>query len=675
MIASVARLLTGPPPRLAAIEAGTGTGKTAAYALAAIPIGRALGKNLIISTATVALQEQVVLRDLPDLARHAGLRFDFTLAKGRQRYVCLKRLDDQLAGGAQRQLIPTVEAADAESRVVYEQMLSAFGGGAWNGEIDAWEDGVEDVTWRAVTTDHRGCANNRCSYFKQCPFFKARASLESADVIVVNHDLLLADLSLGGGAVLPEPGDCVYVIDEAHHLPAKTQSHFTHRVRLTGTRSWLDTVAAGVGSLTQRFGRPAELESLAQQISTESVALSERLGELIDQAVELPFVARDDEHLTHRFPNGRVPVPLAEAAATAIPGAEALLAHLDNTHNLLQQALDGERAWPNHFEAEDWLGVVGQMLARAEALVGLLQDYGDDEQTDSAPPGDAPGNAPSKARWVNSAGEDYELISAPLLPGELLNHALWETAAAAICTSATLTAGGEFEAFNERAGLPPDALRLRIPSPFDYPRIARFRVPDMASDPRDFDAHSGEIAALLPALLAEAPSALVLFTSWRQLKQVRTLLPVALQDAIRWQGSGSKQALLAAHREAVDAFGSTGEPAYLCGVASFSEGVDLPDDYCRHVIIAKLPFSVPDDPLDQALAEWVESQGRNPFMEISVPDAVIRLVQACGRLIRHEGDHGLITVLDKRLVTARYGRILLDSLPPYAMDLRYRPGA
>ena len=663
MIALVARTLSGARPRVAAIEAGTGTGKTAAYALAAIPIGKATGKRVVISTATVALQEQVILRDLPDLQNNAGIRFSFALAKGRQRYVCLKRLDDNLQGDAQQQLIPTLESVDAEGRALYERMLSEFGAGHWDGEVDSWEDGIEPELWRGVTTDHRGCSNNRCSYFKQCPFFRSRGELEGADVIVVNHDLLLADLSLGGGAVLPDPEDCIYIIDEAHHLPGKTQQHFTHRARLRSALQWLDTVASGVATLTQRFGRPRELESVAQNLAADCTLFSEVLHALSDLIAELPFDARDDELLTYRFVYGEVPENIVAAAGAAIPGAESIESALETVRDMLQEVLDGDRQWSNAFEAEDWLGAVGQFQARAESIVGLMHDYAKPVTLDGADK-----SAPERARWVNQQFEDYELISAPLLPGDLLMDALWNVAEAAICTSATLTAAGDFDSFLERAGLPEGCAAQRIPSPFDYARIAAFRVPEKQTEPRDFAGHSAEVAQLLPGLLAERTSALILFTSWRQLKEVRALLPMDLSDSIRWQGSGSKQKLMNEHRASVDA----GEAAYLAGVASFAEGVDLPDDYCRHVILVKLPFSVPDDPLDQALAEWVESQGRNAFMDISVPDAIIRLVQSCGRLIRHEGDHGLITCLDKRLVTKRYGRTLLDSLPPYARDLNYR---
>jgi ATP-dependent DNA helicase DinG len=187
----------------------------------------------------------------------------------------------------------------------------------------------------------------------------------------------------------------------------------------------------------------------------------------------------------------------------------------------------------------------------------------------------------------------------------------------------------------------------------------------MRSEPRDFAAHSEEVAELLPRLLRDEPSGLVLFTSWRQLRDVTRRLPDELVQHMKIQGDGSKQALLVAHRAAIDA----GEQSILVGLASFAEGVDLPDDYCRHVVIVKLPFAVPDDPIDQAMAEWAEAQGRNAFFDISVPDAALKLVQACGRLIRHERDYGRITLLDRRIVNKRYGRALLESLPAYRMNL------
>ncbi len=652
MVAQVARTLTGEAPRILAVEAGTGTGKTAGYTLPAIPIARALGKSVIVSSATVALQEQVVLRDLPDLQRNAGIRFTYALAKGRGRYVCLKRLDDRLRYDDQQE-IPLFDALSEDGTALYQSMLKAFADRSWDGELDSWSGGVDEQMWRQVTTDHRGCANSKCGFFKQCPFFKARSGLDGVDVIVANHDLVLADLSLGGGAVLPDPEESIYVLDEAHHLPDKTQQHFAARARLLATCTWLDNVAAVLGSMTQRFARPDDLVHLATRVADKGAQAQEGLR-LLHGAVDLlPFAERDETLQIYRFRLGEVPADLQALADSAAGPIGEVHADLIKTHEMLQDVLAGEIQWQNGFEAEDWLPVLGQQQTRAAGVLAMLRQFAGLD-----------GRTGVHARWANRSEQDVELVSAPIEPGHLLQEHLWDRCFAAICTSATLTALGRFDRFFERTGLQ-GVNGLRIPSPFDYPNIATFRVPDMESDPSNFAAHSEEVASLLPMLLTPEPSGLVLFTSWRQLHEVLRQLPDKFADKLRVQGEGSKQALLEAHRAAVDA----GQVSYLVGLASFAEGVDLPDDYCRHVVIAKLPFAVPDDPVDQAMAEWAESQGRNPFYEISVPDAALRLVQACGRLIRHEADHGRITLLDKRILTKRYGRALLDSLPPYRMRL------
>ena len=659
MIAHVARALTGERPRMVVVEAGTGTGKTAGYSLAAIPVARATGKTVVVATATVALQEQVTLHDVPDLKQNAGLQFSVALAKGRGRYVCLKRLDDHLKYQGQQEMALSfsadVDLSDTARVALYQSMLEAFARGEWDGELDTWPDELPDGAWPPLTTDHRGCSNNRCSFFKQCPFFKARGALEGVDVIVANHDLVLADLALGGGAVLPEPEDCIFVLDEAHHIADKTQNHFSSRARMYGTIMWLEQVNNTLGTLTQRFGRPHELVSISTDVAAETASLQMALEGLLEGLTGLDFEPREEGLDIHRFPHGAVPEHVAELAATACSPLEMMCARLDSTHELLQEVLAGERTWQNGFEAEDWLLPVGQLHSRATATLALLQNYAQE--------------SPHRyARWVNRTDTEMEVVSAPIEPGHILQEVLWERAYGAICTSATLTAAGDFSRFVERSGLSRDITRARISSPFNYPEIATFRVPPMNSDPRDFDAHSEEVAQLLPELLTQEISALVLFTSWRQLNAVMKLLPENVSEKLLVQGEGSKQALIRTHRERIDA----GEASQLVGLASFSEGLDLPDAYCRHVIIVKLPFAVPDDPVDQAIAEWAEQRGRNAFYEISVPDAALKLIQACGRLIRHENDWGTITMLDKRVVTQRYGRVLLQSLPPFRMDL---PGA
>lgn len=651
MIAHVARTLTAQDNRIAVIEAGTGTGKTAGYSLAAIPAAQSLNKTIILSTATIALQEQVTLQDIPDLKANAGLSFSVSLAKGRGRYLCLKRLDDHLKYQDQKD-IPLFEELAEDHSVFYQSLLDSFGKGEWDGEMDSWPEQMPDGAWGAVTTDHRGCSNKRCSYFAQCPFFKARNALEGVDVIVANHDLVLADLALGGGAVLPEPEDCIFILDEAHHLADKTQNHFSASARIGGTQQWLDHINSVLGSMAQRFGRPQELVAFATNVAAEIGTLNAGLDALNAELERLTFEQRDETLETCRFVLGEVPDEVQELTRACLPSTQRIAENLEQAHALLQKAVAGEIDWAKSHEAEDWLVPVGQLQTRAAACLALLQDY-------------ALGSEYRHARWVNRTSYDTEMVSAPIEPGYILKEVLWDRAYGAICTSATLSALGRFDRFLERTGLSQDVTQVRIPSPFNYPEIASFHVPDMQSDPRDFDAHSAEVAALLPDLMAAERSALVLFTSWRQLNQVVKLLPESVAERLLIQGEGAKQVLIKSHRERIDA----GESSCLVGLASFSEGLDLPGDYCRHVIIIKLPFAVPDDPVDQAMAEWAEARGRNAFYEISVPDAALKLIQACGRLIRHEQDYGRITMLDKRIVTQRYGRALLDSLPPFRREL------
>ena len=653
MIADIARGLT-EDDRLCVVEAGTGTGKTAAYCLAAIPIAKATDKRLVIATATVALQEQVALRDLPDLKRHAGLDFTCTIAKGRSRYLCPKRLYDRLAYDPEQEGM-LFGPPDAEHLAIYRRLESAWTSGSWDGDVDNWEDGVPPRAWSPVTNDRAGCHGRRCSHYHQCPVFRARAETADADVVVANHDLVLTDLRIGGGAVLPDPAETIFVLDEAHHLPDKTRDQFTAFATLRGCAEWIAQISTSIDAMARRFNQPREVQRARERLAGEAGDTRELIANVETIVRELPFETRDQKTETYRFPLGEIPAALAQAAeplGKSFGGVAAILAELGDD---LEEVVEGNLDWDNAEQAEAWRPIIGQLSSRAASAEALFGDFGASAEN-------------SAARWVSrevaDGRDDIELTSAPLVPGDILDEKLWRACHGAVATSATLCALGSFDRFIEAAGLAPSVHQSRIPSPFDFPRIATFSVPRMRADPSDALAHTEEIAALLPDLLRQEPSALVLFTSWRQFDAVVEALPEALRDNCHLQGEASKQRLLKDHRAAVD----RGECSYLFGLASFAEGVDLPGDYCRHVIIAKIPFAVPDNPVDQAVAEWLETQGRNPFFELSLPDASLRLVQGCGRLIRHETDGGRITLLDRRIVTRRYGESLLATLPPYRLE-------
>ena len=676
MIAEIANTLARIPspgeapsklPAVCVIEAGTGTGKTIAYAVAAIPVARALNKRLVVATATIALQEQFVNKDLPDIRRHTGLDFSFVLAKGRRRYVCLSKLDRVFGqgqgAGSVLPLYPDEigQPVTAEALPVYTAMVDALGRGQWDGDRDNWPETIAEDVWYGVTTDHSQCSGRRCPNIGQCSFFQARDELQSADIIVTNHDLTLSDLALGGGAILSAPEDSIYVFDEGHHLPDKALSHFASFCRLHTTVQWLQdsrkllAQAAPALAALDALQRPLERLPGMMDETISSLQVAEQLVASLFEDLETDE-RRDDQQL--RLAHGLVPPSLIPIATTLAGQFQQLAQDLARMEAQLEEALEDEFASLDKATIETWHINLGGLLGRAEGALALWREY--------AVTGE--GEVPPRARWItllNSNGQfGFELRCSPILAADILQEYLWSRAAGVIVTSATITALNSFERFILHSGAPQEANYKIVASPFDYGN-AVFAVPPMDCDPGDAQAHGQALIDQLPRLLDAREGSLVLFSSRRQMLEVFQGIDGAFRELILMQGDYSKQEIMRRHREAIDA----GHGSVIFGLASFAEGVDLPGNYCSHVVIAKIPFAVPDSPLEAALAEWVEAQGRNAFMEISVPDAALRLVQASGRLLRTEQDTGRVTLMDRRILTRRYGRAILDSLPPFRREL------
>jgi ATP-dependent DNA helicase DinG len=655
-------------PAVAVVEAGTGTGKTVAYCLAGIPIARHLGKPLVISTATVALQEQIVLKDLPDIQRNAGLEFQFSLAKGRGRYVCLSKLD-QLLNDNQAAASRQQGFADEGFRIdideaglrLYTSMVEALGSKKWDGERDSWPAALDDQDWSRLTTDHIQCSNRRCGHFNQCVFYKAREGVQKVDVIVTNHDLVLADLALGGGAILPDPRDCLYIFDEGHHLPDKAISHFAHHTRMAATAEWLDQLDKNLSKLLAQHPLPGDFGRLLEQVPTQARELRPHQQFMSQALMEVAdFASAEDTsgHVRpqHRFEHGVVPEHLRDMATELKAGFGRITDLLQRLVDILKDAMDGETVGVHSTQAEEWYPLFGALLARSEGNWTLWTQFCLED----------PEGRPPTARWLTlTENSDIEVHVSPILAADTLRQFLWHSAFACLVTSATLTALGRFDRFSQRAGLPRSAVCTLAPSPFRHAECGLLHIPNLGADPRDAAGHGAAIVAHLPGILDKALGSLVLFSSRRQMLEVFAGLPADFRQRILVQGDLSKQELIRQHRSRVD----DDEPSVIFGLASFAEGVDLPGRYCEHVVIAKIPFAVPDDPVEAALAEWIERNGGNPFMEIAVPDACLRLVQACGRLLRSEQDTGTITLLDRRLVTQRYGRAILDALPPFRRQI------
>lgn len=643
------------------VEAGTGTGKTVAYLLAAIPVAQALGKKLVISTATVALQEQIVDKDIPDLLRNSPMRFSYQLAKGRGRYLCRLELEKLLQGGGADD--PTMAlweelnavTVDQDASELYRAMQRALAKQEWFGDRDQWPDEVRNEDWARVTTDQHRCLGRNCDHYEQCAFYEARNDMHRTDLVVANHDLVLADLALGGGAILPAPADTIYIFDEGHHLPDKALKHFSAHGQLRSTLVWLDELNKVCSGLVKSFPTAPNLAAsearIAAVVDDLKVALTTLLNTVLPLAESEDNAVNDNGRIVVRFPDGVIPDEIQSQAQELRQLSQDVFTRVDDINSWLNEIIDEKIDGYAKEDAQNWSPLTAAYASRLEGLCDLWVKF-------SKPDDDIP-----VARWLNfwdsSQGVDVELAASPILASQVLSYYLWSRCYAAVVTSATLMAMGTFERFRMRSGTPEKSTYHEVPSPFDYPNHSEIVVPKMDFDPSDVYRHTEFVLDYLLRHGGEG-ALLVLFTSRRQLEEVTERLPDDFAQRVLAQGELSKAEILFRHRNRID----EGKPSIIFGLASFAEGIDLPGDYCTHVVIAKLPFAVPEDPVDATLAEWIKAKGGNPFMQITVPDAAIRLKQAVGRLIRTERDTGVISVLDRRLVERRYGGAIIKSLPP-----------
>lgn len=651
-------------PGVCAIEAGTGTGKTLGYLLAALPLAAAAGKKVVIATGTVALQSQLLERDLPDLLKATGWRQTIAIAKGRGRYLCPLRLERcQDAVSAQRAGLFLFDdelpfRPDAESVRIYTAMAGALAANAWDGDRDAWPEAVADPAWRALTVDRRQCAGRRCRLVAKCCFFRARDGLEDADCIVANHDLVMADLALGGGVILPPPEDTLYVFDEAHRLGGAALQHFASQCRLGATLTWLDGVHKQLQAMAALFRPVPDVVARGEDIDAIAADVGSRLRAiqpLLEGFLELASGEQRRGPSQHRFAGGDIGGECSAASTALALVCERLAARLGLLHDVLAAALDDPHYPLPRVDVEQYFEGVGHWLGRAEAVAALWR----------AMIREQPVGEPPLARWLTlEENGDLRIAAAPVTAAPILAERLWQRCYAAVLTSATLRSLGRFDGLRAAVGLPVDAHCQAVAGAFDYARAGVLAIPARAADGGDAAAHTAALIELLPDLLVAGEGSLVLFASRYQMEEVAAQVGRRLGEQVLVQGALTTGEILRRHRARIDG----GAGSVIFGLASFAEGMDLPGDYCRHVVIAKLPFAVPDDPIHAALAEWIEAGGGNAFRELSLPAASLRLTQACGRLIRTETDTGRITILDRRLLTRAYGRDLLAALPPFRRE-------
>ena len=678
-----------PTRAIAVIQAGTGVGKSLAYCAPAIAVALARGTRVLISTATVALQEQLVNKDLPALAAQMPQPFKFALAKGRGRYVCKLKLE-RLAGtgeayGEDDDLFPEEAAAarprhETEARMqFYASMAQALAQGGWDGDRDTLDVPPEPEVWSPVAAETHSCTGKHCPLFGSCTYFDKRKELVGAQVIVANHDLLLSSL---GARVLPELDNSLLVLDEAHHLPATALDQFACSMDLSRL-TWIDRLASHglrIGQLVE-VSEVADIPRHAAQLRQGLQDLARLVMDVYGEALRNPPPAWGQART--RAPDARNP------ARVRVPGGalpEALTAPLANLAHHAAGFLECLRAISKALKAEmrdkpdearrlsTLYAQIGMLAPRLEAVYDttqlLLQDTPLPEEGAEAT--DAPRTIPN-AKWF-TLEMDGELIAlkahaSPILPGATLRRHLWGAVRGAVLTSATLTSCGSFDFFLRESGLHGDeaASTLEVHSPFDYAAQGTLVAAETRADPKDAAHFTAEMVdALMLDLALVDYGALVLFTSREQLRQAVDALPTDMRALVLVQTALPRTQLLARHRERV----AQGQPSIIFGMQSFGEGLDLPGRLCESVFITKLPFAPPDDPVGETRAEWLRAVGRDPFSERVVPATAMRLAQWAGRAIRTEEDQAHVYCYDRRLTRTHYGQRLLKGLPPFTLVRR-----
>ncbi len=630
------------------VEAGTGTGKSFAYLIPAAYWALQNNTRVVISTNTINLQDQLINKDIPDLCQALDIPLRATVLKGRSHYLCPRRL-----AAMRRRKPENVTEMRVLGKVLVWLLESRTGD---RGEINL-NGTVEPVVWSRLSAEDEGCRLEVCLKRTggRCPFYRAKMAAENAHLLVVNHALLLADAATNN-RVLP-PFDYL-VVDEAHHLESATTNAMSFRVRAEDITRLIRELGGPKAGILGRFVKLCEdlLEPAQMAALNELVKKAADLAFRLDSQMTATFHALDafleeqrDGRPLGTYPQQERVVPTThtlpiwldveiawEQAEETLRGLMALLKELRTPMRELAD-LDNE-------EAEDMWGSLGNMVTRLleihHHVNGLILEPDQDI-----------------IYWVeiNPKYNKINLNAAPLHIGSLMEKYLWYQKKSVILTSATLTSGGEFEYLRRRLNAE-DAEELVVGSPFDYDTAALVYVASDVPEPSNYNGHQRAVeSAITTVAKASGGRMLALFTSYSQLQRTSDrIAPILANEDIQVyeQGEGASPSML------LNTFKET-ERAVLLGTRSFWEGVDVPGEALSVLMIVKLPFDVPSDPIISARSETFE----DPFYQYALPEAVLRFRQGFGRLIRTQTDRGVVVVLDKRVLTKKYGRLFLESLP------------
>lgn len=651
--------------RIAVVEAPTGVGKTLAYLSGAIEAAINNKKTLVISTATVNLQQQLIQKDLPQFSSALEQPIRFVQVKGRRRYLCPSKLSQLATAPEQQTLDIDIEAKyqQALHMAAAKQMLSEWEQERWDGDRDSRRDKVSPDLWNQISTDSEGCAGKSCSFYLQCPYYKLRREMVSAQVVVANHDLILSDADLGGGLVLPNPEEVLFVFDEAHNLPRKALDHAAKAlnfIQLYQTTETADSVLKKI---------PSALAFRQHDFGYMLSELRRDLPAVISHLQQLETILQSDG-LVHDLLEGRISEPrifwnsplvnaLLIPCQNLLQRANNIYKHYSVLAKWIKEGL--EKTQLSNKVGEALLPQVGTVQNIFGYLIDFMALFLEPDQQDRPP----------NVRWLSleqfAKQQTLVIHAGPMTAAYFLDRSLWTRSFGVVLTSATLRGMGLFHRFRMDCGLHrfDEQHFLAVPSPFKYKDQATLNLPAMQYLPNEQQQQwRREVVTRLKEIIDTREATLVLFTSREVMEAVYRQLPAEISRLVLIQGDTlSPKNMVQRHIRQVEA----GHGSIIFGMDRFAEGVDLPGDLCTHVIITKLPFPVFTRPIEQAKQEWIIRRGGQPFTALSLPAVSVKLIQACGRLLRKETDSGRITILDRRLLTKGYGKQLLAHLPDYRL--------
>ena len=663
MIAEVAKTFSDETGRHLIIEAPTGVGKTLSYLIPGIAISREEKKPLIISTANVALQDQIYSKDLP-LLKKIIPDLTFTGAFGRGRYLCPRNLEAICATeGEQIDLMflleDKVDVATSAEREICQELKHDFTSFGWDGLRDHHKRALTDSLWRKISTDKMNCLGRNCQYYHRCPFFLARREIDEVDVVITNHALVMA--AMESESVLPDAKNILLVLDEGHHIPdvARDALEVEGEITLSALNMQLDNMTRHVSQYLAQF-IPVNPPKLADPIRFDAhIAKMREAYQDVEHFTRalLPERSENDEYL---FPLGQLPEQLLLCCQDLFKLTDGLKMLGESILNDLTERTAKEDVVRLHRAILTTSRMVGYLenMAKLWRLATL-------EQTSKAP----------VSKWLTRRYDKKQshlyLHCAGIRVSEQLTQLLWKNIPHVVITSATLRSLNSFSRIQELTGLSEhfDDRFITLSSPFTHERQGKLVIPKMRYEPTmaNEKAHLKEMARYFRQGMVENHhrGQLVLFSSQRAmegfLEEVKDL-----RLSLLVQGDQPRYRLVETHCKRIDA----GDNSVLIGLQSFAEGLDLKGDYLTQVHIHKIAFPPVTDPVIVTEGEWLKSLKRYPFEVQSLPSASFNLIQQVGRLIRSHHCHGEVVIYDRRLLTKNYGSRLLTALPVFPI---YQP--